>query len=91
MPSRANELEKAFFQFEGAIFCLRDILARIIVQTPAIDADTMIQRLADRAHTFADQLGPERLTGYIDELQMLRTEMGELKVSKQPRWTAIVK
>ncbi|GFE76595.1 hypothetical protein [Novosphingobium sp. TCA1] len=80
MAARSFQIEKALLQFEGAIFCMRDIVAQVLVQTPGVHADTMIQQLADRAHMFAEQLGPERLTGYIDELQMFRTEIGEIKV-----------
>lgn len=85
MLARTHQIEIAFLQFEGAIFCIRDVLARILIQLPSAEADTMIQRLADRAITCSDQLGPERLKGYIDELQMLRSEIRECNVPENQR------
>lgn len=83
MAAQSIQINKALLQFEGAIFCLRDILARLIVHTPGVQAETMIQLLSDRAHIFSGQLGPDRLTGYIDELQMLLTEIGEISVPSE--------
>jgi hypothetical protein len=91
MLARTDEIEKALLQFEGAIFCIRDVLARILIHMPPVEADTMIQRLADRAITCSDQLGTERLKGYIDELQMLRSELRECNVPENQRRKHFVK
>lgn len=73
---RITQIEQALQHFEGAHYALHDMVAFMLTKVPEPEARAMLQRLADQVSVHADKVGKIRLSGYTEELESVRSELG---------------
>lgn len=75
LESRMANIEKAALLFEGAHFCHRDLLARLLARLPEAEVRKAIQDLLAEGEAHAEELGADRLAGYREELTAIQEEL----------------
>lgn len=87
--NRADYLERAFLEFEGAQFAIRHVLANLLSRLDRHEAEECLHELQSTGRRHGVELGESRLTGYLDELEELKVASASVRRVGAPPLRAI--